>query len=142
MLDEETYDFALMYIPAVNVDYETIVKDDPLGDKNLSPYALGKRVIPASPRSFYAYLQAIVLGLKSMKIDERAKEIIQYLGRLQVDFGGFREDFDLLGKHLTQAQSSYQGAEKRLEQFGQKLVSADAEPFERSVPASPERKIG
>jgi len=130
-----------MYIPAVNLYNKRIVKDDPFGDNNLSPYALGKRVIPVSHRSLYAYLQAIVLGLKGMKIDERAKEIIQYLGRLQGDFGGFREDFDLLGKHLNHAESSCQDAEKRLEHFGQKLVSADAEPFERSVPASPERKI-
>lgn len=92
-----------MYIPVENVHYETIVKDDPLADKNLSRYALGKRVIPASPCSLHAYLQAIVLGLKGMKIDERAKEIIQYLGRLQGDFGGFREDCDLLDKHLSHA---------------------------------------
>ena len=142
MSDEGTYDSALMYIPGENVYYETIVKDDPLGDKNLSSYALGKRVIPVSPSSFYAYLQAIALGLKGMKIDERAKEIIRCLGRLQGDFGKVRQDFDLLGKHLGHAHSSYQGAEKRLKQFGQKRLSADAEPFERSVPSSPERKIG
>ncbi len=140
--DEGTYDFALMYIPAENIYYETIVKEDALGEKNLSQYALGRRVIPVSPNSFYAYLQAIVLGLKGMKIDERAKEFIQYLGRLQGDFGKFREDFDLLGRHLGHAQSNYQSAEKRLEQFGQKLLSADAAEFERSASALPEDKIG
>jgi DNA recombination protein RmuC len=124
--DEGTYDFALMYIPAENVYYETIIKDDSEGEKNLSQYALSKRVIPVSPNSFYAYLQAIVLGLKGMKIEERAKEIIQYLSRLGGDFAKFREDFGLLGKHLGHAQSSYQTTEKRLEQFGQRLLSADA----------------
>ena len=124
--DEGTYDFALMYIPAENVYYETIIKDDSEGEKNLSQYALSKRVVPVSPNSFYAYLQAIVLGLKGMKIEERAKEIIQYLSRLGGDFAKFREDFGLLGKHLGHAQSSYQTTEKRLEQFGQRLLSADA----------------
>jgi DNA recombination protein RmuC len=140
--DEGTYDFALMYIPAENVYYETIVKDEALGDNNLNHYALSKRVIPVSPNSLYAYLQAIVLGLKGMKIEDRAKEIIQYLGRLQGDFGRFRDEFDLVGKHLGHAQSSYQGAEKRLEQLGQKLLLADAEPIERCAPSSQERKIG
>ena len=124
--DEGTYDFALMYIPAENVFYETIIKDDSEGERNLSQYALSKRVIPVSPNSFYAYLQAIVLGLKGMKVEERAKEIIQYLSRLRGDFGKFRDDFGLLGKHLSHAQASYQSTEKRLEQFGQRLLSADA----------------
>jgi len=39
---EGTYDFALMYIPAENVYYETIIKDDASGEKNLSQYALDK----------------------------------------------------------------------------------------------------
>lgn len=129
--DEGTYDFALMYIPAENVYYETIIKDDPVGT-SLSQYALAKRVIPVSPNSFYAYLQAIVFGLKGMKIEERAKEIVQYLGRLEGDFSRFREEFSLLGRHLSHAQSSFQNAEKRLDQFGQKLLQADAE--KRSLP--------
>jgi DNA recombination protein RmuC len=140
--DEGTYDFALMYIPAENVYYETIIKDEALGERNLSQYALGKRVIPVSPNSFYAYLQAIVLGLKGMKIDDRAREVLQYLARLQGDFARFREEFDLVGKHLNHAQSSYQTSDKRLEQFGQKLVSADAVPNELSQPRSLDRKFG
>lgn len=125
--DEGTYDFALMYIPAENVYYETIIKDDALGgERSLSQYALAKRVIPVSPNSFYAYLQAIVLGLKGMKIEERAKEIIQYLSRLEGDFAKFKDEFQLVGKHLGHAQSSFQSAEKRLDQFGQKLLAADS----------------
>ncbi len=129
--DEDTYNFALMYIPAENVYYETIIKDDAFGgDRNISQYALSKRVIPVSPNSFYAYLQAIVLGLKGMKIEERTKEILQYLGRLNGDFSKFKDDFELLGKHLGHAQSSYQNADKRLDQFAQKLVAAEADKKE------------
>jgi DNA recombination protein RmuC len=126
--DEGTYDFALMYIPAENVYYEVIIKDDALGgERSISGYALSRRVIPVSPNSFYAYLQAIVLGLKGMKVEEQAKEILQYLTRLQGDFSRFKEEFGLVGRHLGHAQSSYQGAEKRLEQLGQRLLDADRE---------------
>ena len=128
--DEGTYDFALMYIPAENVYYETIIKDESTAEKSLSEYALSKRVIPVSPGCFYAYLQAIVLGLKGMKVEERAKEIIRYIGRLQGDFTRFRDEFELVGKHLGHAQSSYQSADKRIEQFGQKLLSAEIAPGE------------
>jgi DNA recombination protein RmuC len=140
--DEGTYDFALMYVPAENVYYETIIKDESPGEKNLSQYALSKRVIPVSPNCFYAYLQAIILGLKGMKIEERAKEIIQYLNRLQGDFSKFRDDFGLVGKHLGHAQSTYQNAEKRLDQFGQKLLCADADPGELPEPSSNDRDTG
>ena len=140
--DEGTYDFALMYVPAENVYYETIIKDELPGEKNLSQYALSKRVIPVSPNCFYAYLQVIILGLKGMKIEERAKEIIQYLNRLQGDFSKFRDDFGLVGKHLGHVQSTYQNAEKRLDQFGQKLLCADADPGELPEPSSNDRNTG
>ena len=128
--DEGTYDFALMYVPAENVYYETIIKDDSPDDRGLSQYALAKHVIPVSPNSLYAYLQAIVLGLKGLKIEDRAKEIIRYLSRLHGDFAKFRDEFSLLGKHMGYAESSYQNAERRLEQFGQRLLAADSDQIE------------
>jgi DNA recombination protein RmuC len=91
---------------------------------------MSQHVIPVSPNSFYAYLQAIVLGLKGMKIEDRTKEIIQYLTRLQSDFGKFRDEFIVLGKHLAHAQSSYQSADRRLDQFAQRLLAADQEHAE------------
>ena len=140
--DEGTYDFALMYVPAENVYYETIIKDESLGEKNLSQYALSKRVIPVSPNCFYAYLQAIVLGLKGMKIEAQAKEIIHYLARLQGDFARFREDFGLVGKHLGHAHATYQTAEKRLDQFSEKLIAADGDAKELVEPGSNDRYTG
>src|SRR5437588_4843799 len=74
--DEGTYDFALMYVPAENVYYETIIKDDVAEDRQLFSYALERRVIPVSPNSFYAYIQTILLGLRGMKVEESAVEIL------------------------------------------------------------------
>jgi len=67
--DEDTYDFALMYIPAENVYYETIIKDEGFGEeKSIFSHAISKKVIPVSPNSFYAYLQVIILGMKGLKV--------------------------------------------------------------------------
>lgn len=115
--DEGTFDFALMYIPAENVYYEIVVKDDAMGDTDISAYALARRVIPVSPGSFYAYLQAIVLGLRGLRIEERSHEILQQLARLRGDFDRFRDDFRLVGRHLTNAGSSFAGADRRLERL-------------------------
>src|SRR6202162_228221 len=83
--DEGTYNFALMYVPAENVYYETIIKEDVGEDRQLFSYALAKRVIPVSPNSFYAYVQTILLGLRGMKVEERAQEILGELSRLRGD---------------------------------------------------------
>ncbi len=122
--DEGTFDFALMYIPAENVYYELIIRDEVVDtDKALLNYAFAKRVIPVSPNSFYAYLQTILLGLKGLHIEEQAQEILKGLARLSGDFDRFRADFELVGKHMTSAKSKYEDADKRLIKFGDRLQS-------------------
>ncbi len=123
--DEGTFDFALMYIPAENVYYETIIKDD-AGDDGLMAYAFHKRVVPVSPNSFYAYLQTISLGLRGLEIEENAREIVGHLDRLKGDFGRFKEDFSLVGKHLGNARGKFEDAERRLDRFEDKLISSGA----------------
>jgi DNA recombination protein RmuC len=122
--DEGTFDFALMYIPAENVYYELIIRDEAVDtDKGLLNYAFTKRVIPVSPNSFYAYLQTILLGLKGMHIEDQAQEILRSLARLSGDFRKFQEEFELVGKHLTNTKMRYDEADKRLGKFGDKLQS-------------------
>lgn len=116
--DEGTFDFALMYIPAENIYYETIIRDDLLEeDGSLYSYLLSRKVIPVSPNSLYAYLQVIVLGLKGLRVQEHAKQIINDLSRIQGDLGKFREDYTVLGKHLKNAQGSYEESNRRLDKF-------------------------
>ena len=113
-MDENTFDFALMYIPAENVYYETIIKDDEFGNEMaLFNYALKKRVIPVSPNSFYAYLQTIILGLKGMRVEEHSREILENLARLEKEFNSFAEAFKLVGQHLDNSTKKYAEAQKR-----------------------------
>jgi DNA recombination protein RmuC len=120
--DEGTYDFALMYIPAENVYYECVVKPEE-DEAPLMEYALKRRVVPVSPSSFYAYLQAIVLGLRGFQIEENARVIQQNLARLQGDVARFSDDFDLLGRHLSNAKTKHDDASRRLERVQDKLTS-------------------
>jgi DNA recombination protein RmuC len=136
--DEGTLDFAFMYIPAENVYYETIIKDEGLGeDQGIISHALARRVIPVSPNSFYAYLQAIVLGLKGLQIEKQAQEIMQYLGRLQGDFGRFREDFSTLGGHVERARKKFEEASVKLGRFEEKLIGAGEPTYELPADLQP-----
>lgn len=131
--DEGTFDFALMYIMAENVYYEVIIKDENLEDeKSVFKYAIDHKVIPVSPNSFYGYLQTILLGLRGMRIEEQAQEILRNLARLEGDFERVMNDFSTMGKHLKDTYTKYEDAEKRLNKFGDKLTSleekADATP--------------
>ncbi len=116
--DEGTFDFALMYIPAENVYYETIIKED------IQSYGLSKKVIAVSPNTFYAYLQVICLGLKGLQVERNAKEILSNLSRMQQDLIKFGEDFRLVGGHIQNALNKYQDAEKRLDKFQGKLAAS------------------
>lgn len=126
--EEGTFDFALMYLPAENVYYETILKDGEGGEEqSLSQYALGRKVIPVSPNSFYAYLQAIVLGLRGLRIESSAREILSCLAQLANDFKKFYEDFEKLGSHLNNSKTTYEKAQKRLDRFRDQLESIESD---------------
>jgi len=125
--DEGTFDFALMYIPAENVYYETIIKDEALGEeKGLLNYALEKRVIPVSPNCFYAYLQAVALGLRGLQIEKEAHQIMQHLARLGGDFDRFKKEYDTLGGHLERAARKYDDGSRSLARFEDKLTGVGA----------------
>lgn len=117
--DEGTLDFALMYIPAENVYYETIIKGEDGND--LVSYAYGKRVIPVSPNNLYVYLQTIAMGLRGMQVEHRAKEILADLSRLNTEFTKVTESYDVLGKHITSASSRYEETGRLLGKFGTRV---------------------
>jgi DNA recombination protein RmuC len=118
--DEGTYDFALMYLPSEGVYYELVCGKTGA----MLKYAHEKRVFPVSPTTFTSQLQVIALGLKGMQIEQRAHEVMAYVAQLQGDFDRFRDDFQVVGKHIGNAQSKFAEAEKRLDRFDTKLERA------------------
>ena len=119
---ERTFDFAMMYIPAENVFYETIINDSLTNkDYELLNYAMSKHVIPVSPNSFYAYLMALVYGLKGFRIEQEAKTILGELSKVQDKFGKFYSEYNLVGKHLANALGKYNDSEKNAEKLNDQI---------------------
>jgi DNA recombination protein RmuC len=124
--DEGTLDFALMYIPAENVYYETIVGVE--GESAMTQ-ALEKRVYLVSPNTFYAFLQALARGLHIVQVEQHAREILGRLDQLNHDFTKFQSEFEVLGGHIGRAKSKYEDVDKMVTRFGERL----ARPLEASA---------
>ena len=117
---EGTYEFAFMYLPVEGIYYELVCGKTGA----LLQHAHERRVFPVSPTTFTAYLQVIAFGLKGMEFEQNAHEVMAYLADLRKDFGRFRDDFEVLGKHVGNAQSKYAEAERRLDRLDGKLERA------------------
>ena len=117
---EGTFDFALMYIPSEGVYYEILTNDTQKGYE-LFDYAMKSRVIPVSPNTFYAYLMAIVYGLKGMKIEEQAESIIKKISGIQKSFADLTEEITTLGKHLSNASAKFSEVKEKSEKIERQI---------------------
>lgn len=119
MPQAKTLDFAFMYIPLEGVYYEAVMHD---ADKSgIWDYCQQFKVIPVSPNSFLAYLHTVLIGLRGMKIEQQAKEILATLAQVRKDFGSFSKDFVVIGSHLTNAKNKYEDSARRLDKFSSRL---------------------
>lgn len=113
--DEGTFEFALMYIPAENVYYEAVIRGEEVeGGDSLVAYALRRKVIPVSPNTFYAYLAAVLHGLRGLEVERQAQQILESLGGLQQQLARFEDAYRLVGKHLEHAARQYAETDKQL----------------------------
>jgi DNA recombination protein RmuC len=104
--DENTVNFAMMYIPAENIYYETIIREDDK-EEPLLKYSIEKNVIPVSPNTFLAYLMTIMLGFRGMEIERNAKFVLDAISKLQMEIEVFKKEFDVLGGHIRNAMNKY-----------------------------------
>lgn len=107
---EHTTDFALMYIASESVYYEAFVKDKQFGEDNvLLDYAVKRKICPTSPQTIYPYLVTIVEGMKALKIEENAREILGKVSGLRNDFERFRTIYSIIIDHINNARKKHDG---------------------------------
>ena len=118
--EENTFDFALMYIPSEGVYYEILTNETAKGYE-LFDYAMKSRVIPVSPNTFYAYLMSIVYGLKGLKIEEQARSIIKKLNGIQINFNKLNNEIATLGKHISNSAAKFGEVQGLTQKIGENL---------------------
>jgi len=117
VVDEDTVDYALMYISSEAIYYEII------NNQNLFDYSGKMRVLPVSPMSFYAYMKAILMSFEGTRIQSQAKEILVILRSIKKDYEKTDEALSVLNKHITNSYNQISQVTKSFLSLGQKLTS-------------------
>ena len=126
--EDGTLDFAMMYVPSESIYYEIAVRDR---GNDLLDYAREQRVVICSPNTCYAYLQAIMMGVKGIQIAESAREIQETLEHLRQDFVEARGRFDRASDQLRFAAQNVDAARQALRDLEMRLERAVAAPAAR-----------
>jgi DNA recombination protein RmuC len=122
-------DFAFMFIPSEALYYDLLIaKVGTTGnERDLIEYAFrDKKVIITSPTSFMAYLQTILQGLRSLRIEKDAQEIQARVAKLGSHITAFDGYMTKLGNALGTTVNHYNAAYKSLNQVDKDVIKITA----------------
>lgn len=115
---ENTFDFALMYVPSQGIYEEIIINNE------MSDYSRSKRVITVGPNSLYTYLQSIVLSLRGQQINKIAHEIVKMVTGIKQESDKFARTLDVLGNHVKNTYNTMGGVSTDFDKLRGKIVIA------------------
>ncbi len=133
-----TMDYAFMFIPSEAIYYDLLVNKVGITNtsaRDLIEYAFReKNVIIVSPTTFMAYLQTVLQGLRSLQIEETAKEIQIRVGQLGKHLSAYEQFMQKLGNSLGTTVNHYNTAHKELKKIDKDVLkisdtSANIEPL-------------
>ena len=123
---ENTMDFAFMFIPSEAIYNDLLINKIGAADtssRDLIEYAFqDKKVIIVSPTTFMAYLQTVLQGLRSLQIEDQAKEIQKRVGMLGRHIKNYEEFMHKLGNSLGTTVNHYNNAHKELKKVDKDVV--------------------
>ena len=139
-----TMDYAFMFIPSEAIYYDLLVNKvgvTSTSARDLIEYAFReKNVIIVSPTTFMAYLQTVMQGLRSLQIEEQAKEIQKRVGELGRHITTYEQLMQKLGNSLGTTVNHFNNAHKELKKVDKDVVkiadtAASVEPLELDRPS-------
>lgn len=136
--NEDTTDFAFMFIPAEGVYYNLLVYNVgtvEVNTQDLVEYAFKKHVIIVSPTSFFAYLETVLQGLKALKMEESVKDIVKKVGELGRHMGAYETFMSKLGGHLGTTVNMYNSATSEFKKIDKDIYKITAGEEGGKLPA-------
>jgi DNA recombination protein RmuC len=123
---ENTMEFSFMFIPSEAVYYDLLINKvgtAGVSARDLIEYAFQeKHVIIVSPTSFMAYLQTVMQGLRSLQIEEQAKDIQIRVGQLGRHITAYDTYMQKLGNSLGTTVNHFNTAHKELKKIDKDVV--------------------
>jgi len=124
--NENTTDFALMFIPAEGIYYDLLVNKVgavKVNTRSLLEYAArDKKVHIVSPTTLYVTLQAIWQGMRAYSIQEKTKDILKNVGMLQKHIVAYEDYMRKIGNNLGTTVNSYNTAYRELGKIDKDVV--------------------
>lgn len=127
---EDTLDFAFMFIPHESIYYDLLVAEVgaiKVNTQDLIQYAFEKKVIIVSPTSFLAYLQTVLQGLRALKIEESAKDIVKRVEELGKHLKAYEDYHNKLGSSLSTVVNHYSNSGKELKKVDKDVMRISGE---------------
>ena len=134
--EENTMDFAFMFIPSESLYYDLLINNVGQGGsaRDLIEYAFrDKRVIITSPTSFMAYLETVLQGLRSLQIEEQAKEIQKRVALLGRHIAKYDEYMGKLGNSLGTTVNHFNNAYREFVKVDKDVVKIAADGSQPTV---------
>jgi len=123
---KNTFDFAFMFIPSEAIYYDLLVgqvgavKSEA---SSLVEYAFKeKHVIIVSPTTFLAYLQMVLQGLRSLQIEDSAKEIQKNVEKLIKHISSYDVFLQKLGQNLSTTINTYNTTYKEFQKMDKDIL--------------------
>jgi DNA recombination protein RmuC len=121
-----TMDYAFMFIPSEAIYYDLLINKVGITNtsaRDLIEYAFReKNVIIVSPTTFMAYLQTVMQGLRSLQIEDQAKEIQKRVGELGRHIVTYEQLMQKLGSSLGTTVNHFNNAHKELKKVDKDVV--------------------
>lgn len=121
---EGTMDFAFMFIPSEGIYYDLLIsRIGTVDSKNFLEYAFrDKRVIVVSPTTLHAYLQTVMQGLRSIKIEKQAGQIVKKVENLDKHLKSFKIYHDKLGNSIGTVYNHYNSSQKEFAKINKDVI--------------------
>jgi len=124
--EENTLDFAFMFIPAEGIYYDLLINEVgavKVNTRSLIDYAFNDRkVIIVSPTTFAAYLQTVLHGLRALQIEDSVKEIKSNVEKLEKHLAAYQQYHEKVGSQIGTVVNTFNASNKEFRKIDKDIM--------------------